>query len=120
MGFFEKPAWWPGFRPACLWCASFVLGLVELSTVLGIFLLTCYITYWIVFGSLISEEHLRMVTLLETLANNWPAALILIVPLFYRPLRKFLEELDEFAGAKRKSSLPGAGTEAKNPPGPVA
>lgn len=34
--------------------------------------------------------------LLETLHKNWIILLILIFPMFYRPLRKFVEELKRF------------------------
>jgi hypothetical protein len=37
------------------------------------------------------------------LGKNWGVGMLIILPLYYLPVRKFLEELETFYGAKRRS-----------------
>jgi len=41
--------------------------------------------------------------LLIAMSQNWKAFLILLIPLFYQTIRKFLEEVEEAYGMKRHS-----------------
>lgn len=41
----------------------------------------------------------------DTLGRNWPFGLALLLPLFYRPLRTLIDELDEFFGYRRRAPV---------------
>jgi hypothetical protein len=90
--------------------------IVEGGLVIILFIVACYAGYWIVFGDTTNPRHVRMMALIPIVSEYWKAFLVLLIPLFFRTVRTFVEEVQEFAGAKRKSSLPGPGSEAKNPP----
>jgi hypothetical protein len=58
----------------------------------------------------------RLATLLKGLNENWKVVFLLLVPLFYRTVRGFLERVEEFAGAKAPRSPKSASPEKPNPP----
>ncbi|MBI5601460.1 MAG: hypothetical protein HY944_07825 [Gemmatimonadetes bacterium] len=95
--------------------ARIAYRVVEGGLVLGLFVIACYAGYWLVFGDVQDPRYARMTALLSLASANWQAVLLLLIPLFYRTVRTFAEEVQEFAGAKRRSSLPGPGSEAQNP-----
>jgi hypothetical protein len=98
--------------------ARITYRVVEGGLILSLFVVACYAGYWIVFGDIASPRHVRMMALIPIVSEYWKAFLVLLIPLFFRTVRTFAEEVQEFAGAKRRSSLPGPSTEAKNPPTP--
>ena len=96
--------------------ARMAYRVVEGGMIVGLFAIACYAGYWVVFGDMHNPRYLRMMALLPIASAYWKACVIFLIPLFYRTVRTFVEEVQEFAGAKRRSSLPGPGSEAKNPP----
>lgn len=107
------------FRSACHWTATGAIKAAETLTVLGVFGVASYIGWWLVFGDVKDPRHDRMLSLLGTVSDNWKAFLLLAIPLFYRTVRTFLEEVQEAFGMKRPSrpaEAPGPAT--TNPPTP--
>lgn len=99
-----------------IWVPRLILQLVEFFTVLVIFSGVLYAAYWMVMGGFNDPHRQRMVALLTVINDNWKGLAILTVLLFYRTIRTFIEEVQEFAGAKRRSSPQGQGTSATNRP----
>jgi hypothetical protein len=75
---------------------------------------TCYQTFWIVAGDA-TERQYRLANSLKMLNENWKVGLILLIPLFYRTIRTFLERVEEFGGMKAPRS-PKLTSEGTNPP----
>jgi len=42
--------------------------------------------------------------IIEFINNNWKVLLIILVPLFYHPIRTFINEIDEYRGMKRSKN----------------
>jgi hypothetical protein len=91
---------------------------VESLTVLGIFLLTGYVAWWMVLGNVADPRYARTMALVHTMSENWRAFLLLGVPLFYRPVRTFMEEAQEWAGMKRRTLPAEPPVQRENPPLP--
>jgi hypothetical protein len=88
--------------------------LVRCGEVLVVLLLTAlllggivYQTIWILWASSDCRE-VRFAQSLKTINDNWKVGLIILIPLFYRGIRAFLERVEEFAGMKApvKKSTP--------------
>jgi len=56
--------------------------------------------YWIISADPASPRQGRFVEVLKTLNDNWKVGLVLLIPLFYRAIRAFLERVEEFGGMK--------------------
>ena len=57
-----------------------------------------------------------MLALLTAVDENWKVVVLLAVPLFYRTVRRFLEQVEEFWGVKRPRRVAQV-EQAPNPPG---
>ncbi len=81
-----------------------LLRLLEFLTVAGlaivIFAGAIYEMWWVLCGSLASDRQTRMQNALAMLNGNWKIGLLLLIPLFYRTVRAFLQRAEEFAGIK--------------------
>jgi len=75
-----------------------------------------YSAYWLVFGHDGSSQQARLTQLMKLMNDDWKAALILLVLLFYRTIRIFLEQAEEAWGVKRKRPIIGEPEENPNPP----
>jgi hypothetical protein len=99
-----------------------VLECVEVLMVLalgaGILTATLFEVIWTFHGDPCGR-HLHLEAALKTLNENWKAGLLLIVPLFYRTVRGFLERVEEFAGAKAPRKPKSTLGETPNPPEPT-
>jgi hypothetical protein len=82
---------------------------------IGILVATVYEVIWI-FPSDPSTRQGRLAGVLRALNENWKAGLLLLVPLFYRTIRGFLERVEEFAGAKAPRIPESTSPEKPNPP----
>jgi len=71
---------------------------------------------WIVLSPSHSDSQARLIQTLRALNDNWKAVLLLLVPLFYRTVRTFLEQAEEAFSIKRKKPLSGEPQEESNPP----
>jgi|SRR5882724_1978242 len=80
------------------------LKIVEFLTVAGlagvVFTTAIYETYWVLWGFTPSDRQDRVQTVLGMLNGNWKIGLLLLIPLFYRTVRAFLQRAEEFAGIK--------------------
>ena len=77
-----------------------LLTLVERFTVILVAVFIFYLGFGLVFDGK-PPSQTRAAQVLEILNLNWRALLILAIPLFYRPVKKFLDEVQEIAGMKR-------------------
>ena len=76
-----------------------------LTVVIVIFVVLGFGAYWVGIGS--SEVRPSRIAAAVRLANeNWKVGLLLLIPLFYRPIRTFLEEVQEAWGMKRRPLRP--------------
>jgi len=80
------------------------LRVLEFLTVSGIafIVLTAaiYETGWVLWGFSPPDRQTRMQTALTVLNGNWKVGLLLLIPLFYRTVRAFLQRVEEFAGMR--------------------
>jgi hypothetical protein len=96
---------------------NWLLSVVEPLIVLVITLLVFYSTCWLVFGNEHDEHRVRLIGLMKDLNDNWKAGLLLLLLLFYRTVRVFLEQAEEAFGVKRnKTLLSGEPQTGSNPP----
>jgi hypothetical protein len=58
---------------------------------------TCYQAIWIAHVGAPTRQ-LRLVSSLKMLNENWKAGLLILVPLFYRTIRAFLERVEKAFG----------------------
>lgn len=77
---------------------DWVLGVVEPLLALGFATALFYLGFRVVLG----KASLADRDLIRDTAENWKIVVIILVPLFYRTVRIFLEEVREWAGMKRK------------------
>ncbi len=59
-----------------------------------------FLVGWGVVRLTIGETREGVRDFLATVEANWKACLLFVVVMFYRPIRGFLERLEEFGGAK--------------------
>jgi hypothetical protein len=75
--------------------AELFLVIVLTGTIAVLALLTLA---WIVRVFCLDEQQRRLTVVLRTLSENWKACLILLVPLFYRTIRKFIARITKLPG----------------------
>ena len=95
---------------------DWLLSVVEPLVVLAITVVIFYIGYGLVFGSAQSNQLARFKDLMEEVNDNWKAGLLLLVLLFYRTIRIFLEQAEEAFSIKRKKLMAGEAKEGTTPP----
>jgi hypothetical protein len=95
---------------------DWLLSVVEPLVVLAITVVIFYTGYCLVFGSEQSSHLARFKDLMKEVNDNWKAGLLLLVLLFYRTIRTFLEQAEEAFSIKKKKSLPGEAKEGTTPP----
>ena len=88
-----------------------LLGVLELLIVFAVTFLIGYVLFCLLWG----QNPARLVALIGTINENWKAALILLIPLFYRPVRIFLDNLEEAGSFKRSKVAPQRQREQVNP-----
>jgi hypothetical protein len=91
---------------------SWLLSVIEPLTVLAATYLMCYVAYWVVFTG--GQWHTHLVMTIRELNDNWKAGIIILIVLFYRTIRAFLERVEEFWGMKAPRP-PVATTAGTNP-----
>ena len=82
---------------------------LEVCTVIGIVLLAAsacvYEIVWIITGGSWLDAHARFRDALAQVDAHWKIGLALLIPLFYRTVRQFMEEMEEAPlGFKRKKA----------------
>ena len=83
----------PGYVTAIL---DWIVGIAERLIVLAIAFGVCVVG-WRAFKGIAEEP------LLKALSSNWQGLPLLLVPLFYRPIRLFLERVEEAWGMKARA-----------------
>jgi hypothetical protein len=83
---------------------NWVISIVESFIIFGIAFVIFYGGYLFVFGSDQNPQRQRMIALVAIASQNWKGFLLILIPLFYRPIRMFLEEVEEAFGMKRPLS----------------
>jgi hypothetical protein len=73
------------------WLVALLERLITLSIGVAVFI----VGWRLVWGKSAAD-------VLTTVNQNWKALLIILIPLLYQTIRKFLDELEEFYGMKRK------------------
>jgi len=80
---------------------DWLLSVVEPAVVLAVTSVILYIVYWLVFGPEQDPRQARFRELIKGVSDNWKAGLVLLIILFYRTIRIFLEQAEEALGVKR-------------------
>jgi len=88
-----------------------VFRIIELLVVILICSLIIYGILSFIFSSN-DPSDTRIGKIIEFLNQNWKVLLLITIPLFYYPIRTFIEEIEEFRGAKRQKK-------PVNPPTPT-
>jgi hypothetical protein len=82
-------------KPVRTW-EEWVLCSVEMGALLVLLLFICIavsiLVIWILFGRA-SKIYDRLTTVMNVLDNDWKICILIFVPLFFRPLRRYLLEL---------------------------
>jgi hypothetical protein len=93
---------------------NWLLSLVEPVIVLGIAFCIAYGAWCLVTPEL-NGRQARIISAIKVLSENWKSAMLLLVLLFYRTIRMFLEQTEEAWGMKRKKTDPIEKQESPNP-----
>jgi heme/copper-type cytochrome/quinol oxidase subunit 2 len=94
---------------------SWLLSVFELLIVLGISVLVGYTVVCFLWTAR-QTQAAQIAHMMEVVHANWKAALILLIPLLYRPARTFLENLEEAGSWKRRKLIsPETKQEESNP-----
>lgn len=91
------------------WLVSFV----ERAIVLMLGFAIVYLSFALLAG----RDSQADIDIISKLAENWRIVFFLLIPIFYRVIRKFLEEVYEAFGMKRpQPGQPVGGEETRKPP----
>jgi hypothetical protein len=82
-----------------------LVAIVERIFVIGIAVFVGWLLVALVLGSTPVAET-RAARVLILFNDHWKALLILLVPLFFRTIRGFIEEVQEFAGMRKDTAAP--------------
>lgn len=94
-----------------------VLKALETVTLLGVFAASCYGGFALACADVHGPRYARMIDLVHLFGENWKALLLILLPLFYRSTRTFVDEVQEVFGMKRpRTTRPTARTQEENPP----
>ena len=95
------------------------LKALEFLTVAGIAAVVItsaiYEVSWVFWGCLPADRQTRMQNALTMLNGNWKIGLLLLIPLFYRTVRAFLERVERFAGMEAPRTPSAIGSAKPNP-----
>jgi hypothetical protein len=103
-------------------CFEKALKTVEFVTVIGlaavILMIAFYEAYWVMWGCTTSNRQTRIQNAVTAFSGNWKIGLLLLIPLFYRTIRTFLERAEKIAGieAPRTPTAIRSGKLKPNPP----
>lgn len=85
---------------------NWLLSVVEPLIVLGITALIGYVAYRLVFVTDETGKNCELLKTIQVVSENWKASLILLLVLFYRTVRVFLEQIEKGPlGMERKKPL---------------
>ncbi len=70
---------------------------------------------WVLKGPEYLSRQSRLQAILTMLSENWKIGLVLLIPLFYRTIRGFLERAEKFAGITAPHAPVAQGPSVQNP-----
>ena len=91
------------------------LSVLEPLIVVALTVVITLATYWLIFGPQ-AQNNQRITGVVKLLNDNWKAGLLLVVLLFYRTVRTFLEQAEELFSVKRRKQLVGEAEQPKENP----
>jgi hypothetical protein len=86
---------------------NWTLAVLEPLVVIALIGATGYVSYLLVWSPDQEPRRIHALAAIGQIHQNWRPALILLIVLFYRTVRTFLEQAEEALGVKKKKSLPG-------------
>jgi hypothetical protein len=86
---------------------NWILAVIEPLVVIGLSSAVGYTAFLLLFGSDQDPKRIHAIAAIGQLQQNWKPGLIVLVILFYRTIRTFLEQAEEALGVKKKRVLPG-------------
>jgi hypothetical protein len=86
----------PTLAAAIIAILDWVVGVVERLVVLAIAFVAFYVGWFALHGD--KQKSDALVQMLKALSDNWKGLLLLLIPLFYRTVRTFLERAKKFLG----------------------
>ncbi len=92
---------------------NWLLSILELLIVFAITLLVGFAICCFLWDT---GQVPRFTKLIQVINENWKASLVLLIPLFYRPVRAFLENLEEAGSLKRGKRISGETKQEQNAP----
>jgi len=95
----ESVPWLDNFSLSLDRCIGCGEGLIVMSLMVAIGLTIFLETIWILWAPHGCTQA-RFSEALKTLNDNWKVGLIILIPLFFRAIRAFLERVEEFGGMK--------------------
>lgn len=87
------------FSNATIQILDWLVEVAERTTALAVAVLVGYLSFHFLFGKATPSD----VQFVSAIGAHWQALLILLIPLFYRTIRTFLQEVEEAYGMKRRS-----------------
>ena len=108
-------SWFDKVEPWLDRVLKFLEVVIVLVLAVVILAVTGYEIVWVFRGNQWPSQ-VRLEAALKALNENWKVVLLLLVPLFYRTIRGFLERVEEFAGAKAPRIPKSKSPETPNPP----
>jgi ABC-type spermidine/putrescine transport system permease subunit II len=93
-----------------------VFAVVEPAVVMGLAVLTAYSALALICFPVLNERRIRVKDAIETLGRNWVVVTVILVPLFYRTVRSFLDELREGPFGMKREPRRIEVLQAHNPP----
>lgn len=95
----ESRSWFDKLEVFLDRCVSCGEALIVLSLLVAIISVIVFEAGWVLWPS--SEGHqARFNQVLKNLNDNWKVGLVILIPLFFRAIRAFLERLEEVGGMK--------------------
>jgi len=84
-----------------LFSLAFIEGLTIILVLIAAGSVVVFEFLWVAGATSLDAKQARLVEVVRLLNENWKVGLLILLPLFYRPIRTFLEELREAFGMKR-------------------
>ena len=96
--------------------SSFIEVVTLVAITLAVYAGLMYTAYWIIWGGRFEDIHARFVITLAEIDERWKVGLVVLLVLFYRPVRNFLLLLEQAWGLKTGPRTPREKETKTNPP----
>ena len=78
--------------------ANLIVGMAMIAAIMAILAGAIQLAFWPQ-----DPEQTRAAKVISVLHSNWRGLIIVAVPLFYPAIRRFIEEVEELPGVKRRT-----------------